>query len=114
MFKRSVLLQASTLRVKPSAVVLLLRTLHADRRAHTERAGRDRLRKQTFGRACGESDVGRAIAQIACACVGACQVHVCLSEGAEAEYARRGELQVRREADERGEEVPQDDCLRGM
>jgi hypothetical protein len=75
MSKHSVLPQASTLRVKPSAVVLLLRTLHADHPAHTERAGRDRLRKQTFGRACGESDVGRAIDQAAYARVGACQVH---------------------------------------
>jgi hypothetical protein len=75
MSKRSVLPQTFTLRVKPSAIVLLLRTLHPDRHAHTERAGRDRLRKQTFGRACGESDVGRAIEQAAYARVGACQVH---------------------------------------
>jgi hypothetical protein len=38
---------------------------------------------------------------VACAHVGACPVHECLPEGAEAEDARFHELEVRCEAEER-------------
>jgi hypothetical protein len=93
--------------------VVLLRTLYADRHAQAKRAGQVRPRKQALGRTWGESDVGRVIAKVACARVGACQsTRACRK--AQAEYARRSEPQGRREADERREEVPQDDCLRGM